>query len=1040
MKIVSMRILGAGNLFSNHSVAQMVLSEEEAQHQLPPSVAKLVVRAVPKQREETLDFSAWKLLLRVQTPFRATLLIEALALLIQRSVNIPVSFSASTEESGSKEMVSVFEVENADAGFRAGETAVRLFNKISEVGADQLREEFLKEIKSYVKGVARKIPESETLEIAKCAKRRGIPWASLPKCTYIQLGQGRHKTIMSASESSHTSSMGVRVAKKKQIANPILAAAGLPVSAQQTVEGLDDAVVSAKSIGYPVVIKPADGKKGRGVTVGIANESQVRDAVRKAQNIARRIVIESVISGEEYRLLVINGQFCAAAKRRPAHVKGDGISTVRQLIGRANQNPERQRGGHTNLYPLRMDQETLTCLAEQGLSLDAVPEPGQMALLRRVSNVSQGGDTVDVTDLVHPSVRDIAQRAASVLGLDVCGVDYITTDITCPQWEVGGAICEVNSRPGLSVHMIVSEGTPRDMADTVVDMLFPDGAPSRIPIITVLDDGKADVVQNAILSAAKERGCRIGLVSPRRNGDGMSRIHVRSSHHLDQINEIIMDGAIDAALIVVSAYDIISFGLGLDRADLAILPAEKRSADYKAAKVLTRLAEGRLIKDDDPELLDRVLEALKLPRVKRRKKSVGEPKPPRQIAKASSPIVVETQVQRDEAEFTALLLGDIGFGESYLDHPRALELRRLYALRGHRHSLLRLKHLLSAADLRIGNLEVPLAASLDQNLVGRKRYLGWSDADETILTLLEAGMDALSIANNHALDCGITGLKSTIRRLQESGIACFGAGANSTAAGKPFIKTFKIGSSERTIIVFGCFEFRKKYERQFKWYAGPNRSGVNQILPEVIAEEIKALRETVPSPFFIVYPHWGIDYLDIQQNQRDYAHELIAAGADLIIGHGAHVLQGIENVAGRLVAYGIGNFVWNTPGRYNKLNAIPYSLATAVCFRRVNGKDSVSLRLYPLLTDNGATKFQSRTISSVELPDALTALTRNFDLVGNNAVMTSDRYGAYLEIPVPGTPLQSLPAYTPAIERISGRVIEDIRSRDTVSASLLNLA
>jgi cyanophycin synthetase len=354
----------------------------------------------------------------------------------------------------------------------------------------------------------------------------------------------------------------------------------------------------------------------------------------------------------------------------------------------------------------------------------------------------------------------------------------------------------------------------------------------------------------------------------------------------------------------------------------------------------------------------------------------------------------------DTAEFTALLVGDIGFGEPYFGHPRALELKQLYATAGYGSSLRRVSDLLAAADLRIGNLEVPLAPAPDPILQGHKKYLGWSDPDETVRALVKARFDAVSIANNHSLDGGEQGLRSTIQKLHKAGIASFGADMDQTAASQPFMKTVRFGASERTIVVFGCFEHRGKYEQQYKWYAGPDRPGINPILPEIIAAQIKALRAAVPSPFFIVYPHWGTDYLDIQQSQREYAGQLVSAGADLIVGHGAHVMQGVEKVAGRIVVYGLGNFVWNSPGRYAKLQATPYSLAAAVCFRRVDDRETVSLRLYPLLTDNAVTKFQSRRVSAAEFPDALSVLTRNLDGPTGKAGLHEDPCGSYLEIPV----------------------------------------
>ena len=999
MKTASMRVLAAGNLFSNQPVLQLALFDHEAQLRVPLSAARLILKAMPVQREETLDFQAWKALHDRQDSIRAALVVEALALLIQRAVNIPVSFSATAAGIAACESHAIFEIENTDAGLQAGEIAVRLLTELASSDAGRVRRAFEKEFAAYVKSTAGTIPEAETLDIAKRARRRGIPWTSLPNCTFIQLGHGRYKTVMSASESSYSSSMASKLAKRKQITNPMLAAVGLPMAIQRTARTLNEALVAARWIGFPVVVKPAEGKKGKGVTVGVADDAQMGSAFKSAQAVSRRVVVESLIPGDEYRILVIDGQFRAAAMRRPAHVKGDGRSTIRQLIERENRNPERQFGAHTNLYPLVADREAQTCLSEQGVSLDTVLEPGRVAFLRRVSNISQGGDTVDVTDSVHPSVREIAERAATILGIDVCGVDYITKDISRPHGEVGGAICEVNSRPGLSVHMVVSEGTPRDMAAAVLERFFPDGAPSRVRVVAISGDCDEKSVQRAIVALAARKGRHVGIVAP--GPGGIRGSHVPCASHLEQIGAITMDGDLEAAVVVVPPHDIVRFGLGLDHVDLAIVPAGEASARSEAARgILDRVSGGNLIASDDPQLIDRVRNALKPALARHGKADVRETARPQTFPVARTSAPTDMRGRSDTAEFTALLVGDIGFGEPYFGHPRALELKQLYATGGYGSSLRRVSDLLAAADLRIGNLEVPLAPAPDPILQGYKKYLGWSDPDETVRALVKARFDAVSLANNHSLDGGEQGLRSTIQKLHEAGIASFGADMNQAAASQPFMKTVRIGASERTIVVFGCFEHRSKYERQYKWYAGPDRPGVNPILPEIIAAQIKALRVAVPSPFFIVYPHWGTDYLDVQQNQREYARQLVSAGADLIVGHGAHVLQGVEQVAGRLVVYGLGNFVWNSPGRYTKLQATPYSLAAVVCFRCVEDRETLSLRLYPLLTDNAVTKFQSRRVSAVEFPDALAALTRNLDGLTGKAGLHEDPRGSYLEIPV----------------------------------------
>ena len=348
------------------------------------------------------------------------------------------------------------------------------------------------------------------------------------------------------------------------------------------------------------------------------------------------------------------------------------------------------------------------------------------------------------------------------------------------------------------------------------------------------------------------------------------------------------------------------------------------------------------------------------------------------------------------------MLGDLGFGKSYMRGPLVAPLRRRLALHGHGYSLLRLRELINSADLVVGNLEVPLAADVNPALRGQKNYLGWSDAEETVAALQEAGFDALSLANNHTLDCGEAGLDETIRRLRDAGITPFGAGPNLAAAGRPFVRTLRVGPVDRTIVLFGCFEFRQRYDKRFDWYAKPGRPGVNPIAPQSIAREIRRLRDSVPAPIFIAYPHWGVDYNGVQDYQRDYARQLIdAAGVDLIVGHGAHVLQiaSRPSPAGRWsTASGTAS---GTRPVASPISAPRPSASPPRCGSGTTATGmSAALRLYPLMIDNAVTRFQNRPVSPGELPQALGALLPGQDSASPPFSQGSDRLGHHVEVAV----------------------------------------
>ena len=565
-------------------------------------------------------------------------------------------------------------------------------------------------------------------------------------------------------------------------------------------------------------------------------------------------------------------------------------------------------------------------------------------------------------------IREVTERAASLLGIDVCGVDFITTDPTRPYWETGGAICEVNTRPGFDVHWAISEGESRDAAGAVARMLFPVGAPTRVPAIVVLREPENSALDREILAAAAETGRRVGLAT----SDGVrssARDHLTwAQNHLLAVEAATLDGSLDAVIVGVSPAEVVRLGLGLDHVDLAIVPQGARTAiTREACEALSRVAGQRLIATDYAGALARAV--------------TGEGRPGR-ARSCGAGVGVACRREPPGSERGSGVVGchrPACSATSASANPTCAgrmvaPLRRRLALHGHGYSLLRLRELIDSADLVVGNLEVPLAADVDPALRGQKNYLGWSDAEETVAALQEAGFDALSLANNHSLDCGEAGLDETILRLRHAGITPFGAGPNLAAAGRPFIRTLRVGPVDRTIVLFGGFEFRQRYDKRFDWYAKPGRPGVNPIAPQSIAREIRRLRDSVPAPIFIAYPHWGVDYDGVQDYQRDYARRLMAAGVDLIVGHGAHVLQSLETVAGRPVVYGLGNGVWNAPGRFAHLGAPPFGLAAALRLRHDGAGVSAALRLYPLMIDNAVTRFQNRPVSPGELPQALGAL------------------------------------------------------------------
>ena len=389
----------------------------------------------------------------------------------------------------------------------------------------------------------------------------------------VQLGQGKYQQRIRATMTSMTSALAVDIAGDKQLTRQLLESAGLPVPPGRVVRVADDAVEAAKRIGFPVVVKPLDGNHGRGVGLDITSVSGVRGAFNRAKQQSRggRVVVEGMVSGRDYRLLVIGGTMVAVAERVPAHVVGDGSSTVRELVEIANDDPRRGIGHEKVLTRIRIDEVAEALVRSQGFALDDVPEAGTKVMLAATGNMSTGGSAIDRTWEAHEDNVEIAEEAARVVGLDVAGIDFIAPDITVPVRETGGAIVEVNAAPGFRMHTHPTEGEPQYVARPVIDLLFPQGSPSRIPIVAVTGSNGKTTTVRMIAHVMKNMGRRVGLTST----DGVY-IDGRLTKRVDasgprSAQTVLQNPRVDFAVFEVARGGILREGLGYGRNDVAVV-------------------------------------------------------------------------------------------------------------------------------------------------------------------------------------------------------------------------------------------------------------------------------------------------------------------------------------------------------------------------------------------------------------------------------------------------------------------------------------
>ncbi|HVM25719.1 MAG TPA: cyanophycin synthetase [Candidatus Limnocylindrales bacterium] len=495
---------------------------------------------------------------------------EHIALQLQREAGTEVGRGKTrgTGEPGRYHVVYSYGEESV--GLAAGRLAVRLVNHLvqAEDGFD-----FAAELERLILLAERVAFGPSTQAILDEAALRDIPSIRLNEQSLVQLGHGIHQKRIRATMTSQTGSLGVDIASDKKLTNRLLAATGVPVPRSQMVRDEDGAVAAAKRIGFPVAIKPLDGNHGRGVMLNLADDDAVRDGFRVARAESRRggVIVESYLTGNDYRCLVIGGVLRAVAQRVPAHVEGDGKHSVSQLVELTNADPRRGIGHEKVLTRIKLDEEAVSYAREQGFELSDVPPRAHRVYLKRTGNMSTGGISIDRTEEIHPDNAEIAELAARVVGLDIAGIDLVCPDAGQPIRETGGGIVEVNAAPGFRMHTNPTEGEPQYVAKPVIEMLFPPGAPSRIPIVAVTGSNGKTTTARMIAHVMKGMGRKVGLTST----DGIyvdGRIVRRAdASGPKSASMVLQNPTVDFAVFEVARGGILREGLGYQRNDVAVV-------------------------------------------------------------------------------------------------------------------------------------------------------------------------------------------------------------------------------------------------------------------------------------------------------------------------------------------------------------------------------------------------------------------------------------------------------------------------------------
>ncbi|MBS4023605.1 MAG: cyanophycin synthetase [Dethiobacter sp.] len=449
-----------------------------------------------------------------------------------------------------------------------GRTAVAVVNSLL-AGS----EPDFKEAVSLAKRLAAEhLPGPSTAAILAAAHKRGIPVQHLAEgASLYRLGSGIYQRRISASISDTTACIAVDIAGNKQLTKKLLREHGLPVPCGEVVYSLDKALAAAQELGYPVVMKPDNGNQGKGVSLNINSEAEVETAFARAAQYSSGVMVEKFLPGRNYRLLIVDNTLVAASERIPAHVIGDGQSTILELIAQANSNPLRGEGHEKPLTRVTVDEITGTVLAKQGLSLGSVPLRSRLVWLRESANLSTGGIAYDVTDKVHPLQAELAVRAAQIIGLDISGVDLVMDDISTPPMIQCGGIIEINAAPGLRMHLFPTEGKKRDVGQKIVDMLFPAGKPCRIPLFSVTGTNGKTTTTRMLEYVLRKNGFFTGMCCT--DGIYINGTKVRQGDLTGPTGagNVLGHPQVEVAVLETARGGIVRRGLGYDKADVAVI-------------------------------------------------------------------------------------------------------------------------------------------------------------------------------------------------------------------------------------------------------------------------------------------------------------------------------------------------------------------------------------------------------------------------------------------------------------------------------------
>ncbi len=494
-------------------------------------------------------------------------IIEHVALELQTLAGMDMGFGRTRSTGKKGQYFIVFDYMEEEAGVYAARASFKLVEALVN-GKEYTIEEDIQKMRE-IREDTRLGPS--TGSIVEEAVKRGIPFIRLNQQSLVQLGYGVNQKRIRATIASTTSSIGVDIAGDKEETKNLLDAAQIPVPKGIIIHSDETIKDAIERVGFPFVIKPINGNHGKGATTNITTEDQAEKALEAARFYGRNVICEKYITGFDFRVLVINYKFVCAALRTPASVTGDGEHTIQWLVDEVNKDSRRGFGHEKVLTQIKIDDFSQKMLDDKGYTLQSVPAKNELVILKPTANLSTGGTSSDVTDEVHPINIFMAERIARIIGLDICGIDIMAADLRTPLPENGGAILEVNAAPGFRMHVEPSDGIARNVAEPLVDMLYPKGTNGRIPIIAITGTNGKTTTTRLTAHICKTAGYKVGFTT----SDGVyiqNQLMMKGDCTGPKSAEFVLkDPTVDFAVLESARGGILRSGLAFSNCDVAVV-------------------------------------------------------------------------------------------------------------------------------------------------------------------------------------------------------------------------------------------------------------------------------------------------------------------------------------------------------------------------------------------------------------------------------------------------------------------------------------